>query len=70
MYVLVISRCKNPFELVDGHDTVEDTKTSAAKRHRVQNGCVTTLFQHVSTTNIVAYFIMNEEQKTLNDVKK
>lgn len=37
---------------------------------RVQNGCVTTLFQHVSTTNIVAYFIMNEEQKTLNDVKK
>lgn len=40
---------------------------------RVQNDCLTTLFQHVSTTNSVAYFIMNEEQKkkkTLNDVKK
>lgn len=39
---------------------------------RVQNDCLTTLFQHVSTTNCVAYFIMNEEQqqKTLNDVKK
>lgn len=32
----------------------------------VQNGCLTTLFQHMSTTNGFAYFIINEEQKKQN----